>query len=175
MTGAALSAWSGAPLLLFHCAATLSMAGLIWFVQVVHYPLLARVGAGAFGAYEREHTRLTGYIVAPAMVAEALGAIGILAVGQGGKAWPLALLGAALLAVIWLSTALVQVPLHRRLERGFDAAAARRLVATNWVRTLAWSTRAVVAVALVSGVMAAAGGASASPSAAPRAAARATR
>ena len=31
-------------LLLLHAAATLFMTGLIWFVQVVHYPLFARVG-----------------------------------------------------------------------------------------------------------------------------------
>ncbi|HEX2205610.1 MAG TPA: hypothetical protein VHG91_20025 [Longimicrobium sp.] len=46
--------------------------------------------------------------------------------------------------MVWLSTALLQVPMHGRLERGFDAAAHRRLVATNWVRTVAWTARGVL-------------------------------
>jgi hypothetical protein len=67
--------------------------------------------------------------------------------GSSSLAWQ----GLALLAVVWLSTFLLQVPCHRRLERGFDAAAASRLVATNWIRTIAWSLRAAVAVALLVG------------------------
>lgn len=31
-------------LLLVHAAATWAMVGLVWFVQVVHYPLFAQVG-----------------------------------------------------------------------------------------------------------------------------------
>ena len=36
-----------------HVLATWFMTGVIWFVQVVHYPLMARVGAEGFAAYER--------------------------------------------------------------------------------------------------------------------------
>ena len=39
----------------------------------------------------------------------------------------------------------------RRLSQGFDGRAHRRLVNTNWLRTVLWSGRAVVAVALVVG------------------------
>jgi hypothetical protein len=51
--------------------------------------------------------------------------------------------------VIWASTALWQVPAHRRLEHGFDPRVHGRLVSTNWVRTAAWSARGVVALALL--------------------------
>jgi hypothetical protein len=50
--------------------------------------------------------------------------------------------GAALLAVIWLSTALLQVPRHAELGAGFAGAAHSSLVVTNWLRTAAWSARA---------------------------------
>jgi hypothetical protein len=43
----------------------------------------------------------------------------------------------------------LQVPCHRTLERGFDPAVARRLVATNWIRTVCWSLRLLVALALL--------------------------
>jgi hypothetical protein len=50
--------------------------------------------------------------------------------------------GLGLVAFIWVTTGLVQGPLHRRLTEGFDAAAHRRLVQTNWLRTSAWTLRA---------------------------------
>jgi hypothetical protein len=60
-----------------------------------------------------------------------------------------AAIGAVLLAVVWASTFLLQVPCHHRLEQGYEAAAIRRLVATNWLRTLAWSGRGACATALL--------------------------
>ena len=126
-----------------HAAATLFMTGVIWFVQIVHYPLFGRVGAAEFPAFEREHARRTGRVVGPAMVVELLLALALAARG-GVLAWA----GLALLGVIWASTAFVQVPLHRRLERGADVAAQRRLVRTNWIRTAAWTARAVIAIVI---------------------------
>ena len=41
--------------LLVHVVATLVMTGLIWFVQIVHYPLMAKVGRADFAEYERLH------------------------------------------------------------------------------------------------------------------------
>ncbi|MEY4607349.1 MAG: hypothetical protein RLY45_2109, partial [Actinomycetota bacterium] len=38
-----------------HLVATMFMVGLIWFVQVVHYPLMAAVGEQQFVAYEDRH------------------------------------------------------------------------------------------------------------------------
>ena len=48
-----------------HAAATLYMTGLIWFVQVVHYPLMGLTGKAEFSAYEQRHTLLTTWVVAP--------------------------------------------------------------------------------------------------------------
>jgi hypothetical protein len=61
----------------------------------------------------------------------------------GGTSWKLAI-GLALLAIIWLSTAFVQVPCHNGLSQGFDAIVHRRLVRTNWIRTVAWSLRGLL-------------------------------
>lgn len=125
---------------------TLAMFGLIWFVQLVHYPLLLAVGAAQFPAYEAAHATRTTWIVAPLMLTE-LATAGLLlfpalrpAVVSPAGAW----LGAALVGVVWLSTGLVQVPLHNQLQAGYSAAVIGRLVATNWLRTLAWSLRALL-------------------------------
>ena len=48
---------------LSHAAATLYMTGLIWFVQIVHYPLLGAIGDSEFPAYERRYMSLTTWVV----------------------------------------------------------------------------------------------------------------
>lgn len=130
-----------------HLAATGMMIGVIWFVQVVHYPLMALAGEDGYPAYQAEHQRRTGIAVAPPMLLElATGAWLALRPSPflpASAAWT----GLALLAVVWLSTFLLQVPQHRRLERGFDAAAHRRLVRGNWIRTVAWTLRGFLLLA----------------------------
>lgn len=132
-------------LLVAQAAATLALVGLVWFVQLVHYPLFARVPGDAFAVHEREHSRRTTWVVAPLMGVEAVCAAVLLVVAPGA----LTALGALLVAAIWSSTFLVQVPCHRILERGWDEAAHRRLVRTNWLRTGAWSARGAIALALL--------------------------
>jgi hypothetical protein len=132
-------------LLAAHAFVTLFMTGLIWFVQVVHYPLFDRVGKPDFAAYEAQNTRRTGFLVGGPMLLE-LGLAAALAWTPGGTA---AWCGLGLLGIIWLSTAVSQVPMHRRLERGFDMVAHRRLVAGNWVRTIGWSIRGVLAILML--------------------------
>ena len=111
-------------LLLTHAAATLSMVGLIWFVQLVHYPMFAAVGRGAFSSYEQEHQQRTTWLVTPLMLAELLTALLLLSAGLQGADRMAAWIGLALLLVIWTSTAVLQVPLHQKLTSGFDRVSA---------------------------------------------------
>ena len=134
--------------LVIHAAATLAMGGVIWFVQVVHYPMMALVPADAFGRYERVHQQRTTRVVGPLMLAEATSAALLVWLCPPESRW-LAWLGIALLAAVWASTFGVQVPLHARLERGFDTRTHRRLVATNWVRTALWTARGGLALWLL--------------------------
>jgi uncharacterized membrane protein len=134
------------PGLIAQAAASLFLAGLIWFVQVVHYPLFARVGSESFHRYHLEHSRLTTFVVAGPMLAEAGLALWILFVRPPAvPAWA-GWLGAVLVAVVWLSTAFLQVPKHRQLGRGFSGPAQQALVRTNWIRTWAWTGRALLSL-----------------------------
>ncbi len=127
---------------------TLAMFGLIWFVQVVHYPLFLQVGAANFPGYEAAHANRTTYVVAPLMLLELATSLVLLLPSMrpsfisASSAW----MGAALVGVIWLSTAFLQVPLHNRLQAGYSAELIGRLVATNWIRTAAWTWRAGLVV-----------------------------
>jgi hypothetical protein len=135
--------------LLANLGSTLLMTGLIWFVQIVHYPLFARVGVNEFVGYENNHSQLTSLVVGPPMLIEAASAIGLLLLSRGALSdWAL-WVGLSLVGVIWLSTAAIQVPCHTRLEAGFETSVHRRLVLSNWIRTLAWSVRSSIALFLV--------------------------
>ena len=130
-----------APLLLLHLAATFYMVGLVWFVQRVHYPLFAGVGAQEFPAYQDQHVTRTSPVVGPAMLIEAGTGLALVVAPPPDVPQLLPWLGLALLTAIWLSTWLLQVPRHGELTAGFDPRAHRRLVASNWIRTAAWSIR----------------------------------
>ncbi len=135
-------------LLWLHAASTLWMVGLIWFVQIVHYPLFALVGRDQFQLYESTHQRRTTLVVGPPMLIEAMTAVLFVVAPPGDVPRWIPLIGLALVVITWLSTALLQVPCHQRLADGFDDVIARRLVRTNWIRTIAWTARVPVLIAL---------------------------
>lgn len=142
------------PLAAANAACALLMTGVILFVQIVHYPLMRLVPTMAGIAYAQSHQRRTAIVVAPIMLVELTTGIMLLLAPLASPARILALISAALLAVVWVSTFLVQVPLHARLERAPDEPTVRRLVATNWVRTGAWSARALLGVLILLSVSA---------------------
>lgn len=129
-------------ILLVNTFATLYMTGLIWFVQIVHYPLFAKVGEAQFPGYSRAHQTLTTLVVGPPMLLEALTA-GLLVVARPAQipAW-MVWTGLLLVIIIWASTAALQVPAHGKLVAGFDASTGAFLVSSNWIRTVGWTARA---------------------------------
>ncbi len=142
-------------LLLVHAASTWFMTGLIWFVQIVHYPLFGEVGTAAFTQYERVHQRRTTWVVAPLMLIELATSIVVAYAAFSAASVPTppseraAVAGLGLVVIIWASTWALQVPMHEVLAKGFERAPHRRLVLTNWLRTAAWSVRAVLAASML--------------------------
>ena len=131
-----------APLVL-HCAITWALAGLIWTVQLVSYPLFGKVGREAFPSYHAAHMSRITLVVAPLMLGELATAIWL--VFQPIELGLLFTASLPLLGLNWVSTGLVQVPMHKKLEHdGFDEPTWRKLTTSNWVRTIAWSLRALM-------------------------------
>ncbi len=129
---------------LIQLLATWYMVGLIWMVQIVHYPLMGRVGEETFTRYETEHSRKITPIVAAPMLVELVTAAWMLFAPPPSLPRWVAVAGLTLVVLIWLSTAFVQVPCHQRLAAGFDAAAHQTLVRSNWLRTAMWTVRGVL-------------------------------
>ena len=135
--------------LLGQVLSTCYMTGLIWFVQVVHYPLMNVTGTAEFTSYEARHTTLTTWVVGPPMLLEISTAFLLLTYRPTGISSVYAWGGLLLIGVIWISTATLQVPCHQILSNGFNETIHGRLVATNWIRTIAWSLRAALVIAMV--------------------------
>lgn len=136
-------------ILAMHLLFTSAMVGLIWFVQIVHYPMFANVEKESFATYEAIHMRLTTWVVAPIMLLELLTTATLLLLGLQSVDHAIAVGCVVLLGISWLSTVCLQVPCHQVLSDGFDQAAHRRLVHTNWVRTIAWTIKSVLAAVLI--------------------------
>lgn len=136
--------------LIICAAATWFMAGLHWFVQVVHYPLFAEVGAERFSAYHARHSQLTTLVVVPAMMIELATSAWLVADQPRGTSAALVLAGLALAVFTWAATFLLVVPRHRDLGAGLDPAVVRTLTRASWARTAAWTAHGVVAGVLLS-------------------------
>jgi hypothetical protein len=130
-------------------ASTLTIVGLIWFVQVVHYPLMARVGIHDFPAYEEEHQRLTTWVVGPLMLVELLTAGWLLLIRPEEIQFWIVLTGSLLLVLIWCMTFFIQVPQHVKLSSGYQPDVLRYLVTTNWWRTVLWTTRGFLVLGII--------------------------
>ncbi|UOQ98219.1 hypothetical protein MUN81_01700 [Hymenobacter sp. 5317J-9] len=131
-------------LLLLNFAAAAYLTGLIWTIQVVHYPSFGLVPKDAWVAFHTAHTRRMSYVVMAPMVLELALATWLTWAGRtvlpsGAGWWSL-----ALVLLIWAVTFLISVPFHNRLEGGFDYIAIDGLTRTNWLRTLAWTARALL-------------------------------
>lgn len=120
---------------------TFAMTGLIWLIQAVNYPLMSLVPEDHFVAYEAAHCRRISPVVLPLMTCELLTSLWLCWRPPTGNLRGLLLVGGGLTILLWLSTFLIQVPLHSQLEKAFSRTAWEQLVLTNWIRTVLWSAR----------------------------------
>ncbi len=137
----------------WHAASTLALVGLIWVVQLAIYHLFSMVHMDgvhrdgvhrhSFCAYHEAYCARIAWVVAPLMLTELLSAIGLLWLDPGpfqrAELW----WGLGAIGGVWLSTAALSVPAHRKLLNGFEERAYRALVLTNWLRTALWTARGI--------------------------------
>ena len=132
---------------------SVGMFGVIWVMQVVHYPLMRFVSGEQFARFETAHRVRISRVVGPLMLIEGVCVLAFLFAPPASLAWWLPWVGAGVEAVAIGTTAFVSAPLHERLNANFDQATLDRLIATNWIRTIAWTGRAAVAIAMLVAVL----------------------
>lgn len=135
--------------LVVSAAATWAMAGVIWTMQLVHYPQLGELSALRPATAAANHQRRITWVVGPLMAAEGVTALMLLFARPSTMSTASAWAAAALLGLALASTVLVQVPHHGRLSAGHDDGLVRDLIRFNWIRTAAWTMRAVLLAAVI--------------------------
>ncbi len=121
---------------MIHLMCCTYMVGLIWTIQLVHYPAFEFVALDQFKEFHNFHTRRITYVVLPVMVVELLTA--------GALAYQLNfvyLINFGLIILIWASTFFILVPYHNQLSQTNEPHLIRSLVFANWVRTALWTMR----------------------------------
>ncbi len=143
---------------LSHYAATLLMTGIIWMVQLAHYPAMIYSDRESFREYSEKNQEWTSWVVIGPMCTELVTAVALLfTMRQAAERTGIRLDAGSLLfrtsviilLIIWLSTFLIQVPIHRQLLAGWNETLIQRLVATNWIRTIGWSLRSILLTTLL--------------------------
>lgn len=125
------------------------MVGVIWVVQLVHYPLLALVGADRSVEAAERHQRAMSFVVGPPMAVEGVTTLWLLVDRPDEVVVWLPWAGAVCVGVALLSTVWLSVPRHARMATEPDPKVGTELVRTNWPRTVAWTLHGVVAPAIL--------------------------
>ncbi|MDZ7683061.1 MAG: hypothetical protein U5J63_15490 [Fodinibius sp.] len=126
-------------LLITNIFATAFMTGLIWFVQIVHYPGFHQLDSTNFTALHRFHIPRTGFVVIPPMIAELGSSIWLITAYN--QLWIYNAVGLAIVIAIWISTFALQTQFHRKLKKSPNKQLITGLVTTNWIRTLLWTAK----------------------------------
>lgn len=112
---------------------------LIWFVQILHYPIFSYIDDYSFNECMKFHQNTMSYLAIPLMVTELF-----LSIYSAYHGYNLSYTVLAIVILIWLTTFFIQVPLHKRLLHKKDKLIIKRLVHTNWIRTILWSVKSII-------------------------------
>ena len=121
-------------------AANIFLLSLILITQFVSYPLFLKVRDEDFTEYHKRYTFSISIIVVPTMVIELLSSLNFLFYELN----TISIVNAILVALIWTSTFAIQVPIHNKLSIMYNETNIRRLIKTNWIRTIAWTIKLFV-------------------------------
>ncbi len=127
-------------MILINLLLTWFLIGLIWVVQVVHYPTFRFFKEGDFLPFHHFHTKSITKIVVGTMIAEL--ALGAWLTWQQQFSMDY-LIPFLMLLGIWASTFFIQIPLHTRLAERRNEKEIERLINSNWIRTVLWTFKGI--------------------------------
>ena len=125
--------------LLGHLIFTSIMTGVIWVIQIVHYPSFHFIEKELYTAFQKFHMNKISIIVIPIMLAELITGM-MLFLDKSSKS-PFLIISFVILVLIWLITGVFFSKAHNELIAGYQELVVNQLVAMNWIRTLLWTLR----------------------------------
>ena len=124
---------------IIHIAFTCIMVGVIWVMQLVHYPSFHFIDSNRYRSFQEFHMEKISFVVVPVMLLE-MGS-GLIMIYLKHKESLLFLISMLVLIFIWIITAVFFTTLHGKLTRGYDSLTVDCLVRINWLRTWLWTSR----------------------------------
>lgn len=118
------------------------MVGVIWVIQLVHYPSFHFVDNFRYSNFQSFHMRSISYVVIPLMLTEVLTLI--LLVYTINRMDIALILSAIMLFAVWVITAVFFSGAHQKLTLGYDKSVVDGLIKMNWLRTLLWTLRLIL-------------------------------
>ena len=134
---------TGSFLFYLHLVATSIMIGVIWVVQLVHYPSFHYIDRNRYGLFQEFHMRNISRIVFPVMFIELITGLLLVQSPIFGNSNIFFYIAFILLIIIWFLTATLFISIHKNLSNGYNKNIIYRLVNLNWLRTILWSLRMV--------------------------------
>jgi hypothetical protein len=125
------------------------MVGIVWFQQIVYFPLFRYLGRGVdpnyFGHQRDRMTMLTFPIMTLEFLTAATIFITAAFSGEAGRA-TYKIYGLAFFVLLGLHMVTFQMirPMISKLSMEVDEQICRRLVRWNWTRTMGWTVRAIL-------------------------------
>ena len=120
--------------------------GLIWTIQLVHYPSMRFIPKERFVEYHNFHSIRISFLAIPLMVTELGTSLILFYQNYNNAIQTIFLINLVIVALIWLSTFLIQVPLHNALSKEKQSEKLSKLICTNWIRTILWTARSILMI-----------------------------
>ena len=133
--------------LLGHLIFTSIMTGVIWVIQIVHYPSFHFIEKELYTAFQKFHMNKISIIVIPIMLAELITGM-MLFLDKSSKS-PFLIISFVILVLIWLITGVFFSKAHNELMTGYQELVVNQLVVMNWIRTLLWTLRLLLLIGFV--------------------------
>ena len=130
-------------ILFFHALVTFILTGLIWTIQMVHYPLFAFLNDEQVPEAMAFHQKHISFLVVPLMLFEIFSGVG-LAIAQWHTLAYFHGLNLMLLAIIWIHTFSLMLPFHQRMSNIKDLGLLKTTLRHHWIRTIAWTIKSVL-------------------------------
>ena len=133
--------------LLGHLIFTSIMTGVIWVIQIVHYPSFHFIEKELYTAFQKFHMNKISIIVIPIMLAELI--TGMMIFLDKSSKSPFLIISFVILVLIWLITGVFFSKAHNELMTGYQELVVNQLVVMNWIRTLLWTLRLLLLTCFV--------------------------
>ena len=131
---------------LFNLVLSFIAVGLIWTIQLVHYPSMRYISKDKFTEYHNFHSMRISILAIPLMLAELVTSIMLWYQNFNNTVQTVFLVNLIIVVLIWLSTFLIQVPLHNALSKEKNTEKLTKLIFTNWIRTILWTLRSILMI-----------------------------